>query len=199
MAADRADTVVEVLPADPSKGRDVKVAEQATVDYAGGVLRIQAKAGNQVLGASGSVVVTVQPPAGSSVQARAASAEVRAAGRFGDVAFEGAYGAVEIDEVAGLHLATAAGDVTVGRLNGPAEVSTAKGDIQITEAVRGEVVLTTQAGQITVGAAAGVSASLDAGTSYGRIHNSLTNTQGADTQLAITATTAYGDVTARSL
>jgi pimeloyl-ACP methyl ester carboxylesterase len=39
--------------------------------------------------------------------------------------------------------------------------------------VRGTVVLRTEAGAISVGAAAGVSASLDAGTTYGRIHNAL--------------------------
>ena len=67
------------------------------------------------------------------------------------------------------------GDVEVGRLNGPAEISTARGDIRITEAVRGTVVLRTQSGDITVGAAAGVSATLDAGTSHGRISNALKN------------------------
>jgi hypothetical protein len=51
---------------------------------------------------------------------------------------------------------------------------------------------------VSVDAAAGVSASLDAGTSYGRIHNSLKNTEGA-AALTIHATTAYGDITARSL
>ncbi|MGW2948111.1 hypothetical protein ACWDAF_41655, partial [Streptomyces sp. NPDC001226] len=38
IAADRADTVVEVLPVDASKGRDVKAAEQTTVEFADGVL-----------------------------------------------------------------------------------------------------------------------------------------------------------------
>ena len=40
IAADRADTAVEVLPANASKGRDVTAAEQTTVEYADGVLRI---------------------------------------------------------------------------------------------------------------------------------------------------------------
>ena len=64
--------------------------------------------------------------------------------------------------------------------------------------MRGTVVLRTEAGDISVGAAAGVSASLDAGTTYGRIHNALKNTDGA-ADLDIHATTAYGDITARSL
>jgi DUF4097 and DUF4098 domain-containing protein YvlB len=197
IAADRADTAVEVLPADASKGRDVKVAEQTTVEYGDGVLRIEASAKNQVLGPSGSIEVTVQLPAGSQVEAKAASAELRAVGRFGDVAFEGAHGAIKLDEAASVRLTTVAGDVSVGRLNGPAEISTGKGDIRIAEAVRGTVVLRTQAGDVSVGAAHGVSASLDAGTTYGRIHNALKNEGAAD--LNIHATTAYGDIVARSL
>ncbi len=200
IAADRADTTVEVLPADASKGRDVKMADQTKVEYSDGVLRIQApSAKNQILGPSGSIEVTVQLPADSRVEVKAASAEFRAVGRFGDVVFDGAHGAIKLDEAATVRLAAVAGDVTVGRLNGPAEISTAKGDIRITEAIRGTVVLSTQAGNVSIGAAAGVSASLDAGTSYGRIHNALNNTRGADAELDIHATTAYGDITARSL
>ena len=197
IAADRADTAVEVLPADASKGRDGKVAEQTTVEYGDGVLRIEASAKNQVLGPSGSIEVTVQLPAGSRVEAKAASAELRAVGRFGDVAFEGAHGAIKLDEAASVRLTTVAGDVSVGRLNGPAEISTGKGDIRIAEAVRGTVVLSTQSGDISVGAAAGVSAALDAGTGHGRVSNALKN-DGA-TGLDIRATTSHGDITARSL
>jgi DUF4097 and DUF4098 domain-containing protein YvlB len=198
IAADRADTTVEVLPADVSKSRDVKVAEQTTVEYGDGVLRIKASAKNQLLGSSGSVEVTVQLPAGSRVEAKAASAEFRGVGRLGDVTFEGAEGIVKLDEAASVTLTTHTGDVTVGRLTGPAEISTGKGDIRITEAVQGKVVLRTQAGDVSVGAATGVSASLDAGTAYGRIHNSLKNADGTPA-LTIHATTGHGDIDARSL
>jgi DUF4097 and DUF4098 domain-containing protein YvlB len=198
IAADRADTAVEVRPADASNGRDVKVAEATKVEYSEGVLRIEASAKNQFFGASGSIEVTVQLPAGSRVEAKAASAEFRAVGRFGDVAFEGAYGSTKIDEAASVRVTSVAGDVTVGRVNGPAEISTSKGDIRVVEAVRGKVVLRAEAGDVSVGAAAGVSASLDAGTSYGRIQNALKNTEGSDAQLEIHASTAYGDIVARS-
>ncbi|MEV6026324.1 DUF4097 family beta strand repeat-containing protein [Streptomyces sp. NPDC052036] len=199
IAADRADTAVEVLPADASKGRDVKAAEQIEVSYGDGVLRIEAPAAkSQILGASGSVEVTVQLPADSRIEAKAASAEFRAVGRFGDVAFDGAHGSIKLDEAASVRLTALAGDVSVGRLGGPAEISTAKGDIRIAEALRGTVVLRTQSGDVSVGAAAGVSASLDAGTAHGRIHNALKNTDGA-AALNIHATTAHGDITARSL
>jgi DUF4097 and DUF4098 domain-containing protein YvlB len=199
IAADRADTAVEVRPADPSKSRDVKVAEQTKIEYADGVLRIVASAKNQFLGASGSIEVTVQLPAGSRAEVKAASAEFRGVGRLGEVAFEGAQGEIKLDEASGVRVTTSAGDISIGRLTGPAEISTAKGDIRVAEAVRGKVVLTTQAGEVSVVAAAGVSATLDAGTTHGRIHNSLKNAEGADAQLHIHATTAYGDISARSL
>jgi DUF4097 and DUF4098 domain-containing protein YvlB len=197
MAAHRADTTVEVLPMDASNGRDVTVAEQTKVEYGDGVLRIEAPAKNRYLGSPGSIEVTVQLPAGSRVEAKAASAEVRTVGRLGDVAFEGSQASIKLDEAATARLTTLDGDVSVGRLGGTAEIRTRKGDIQIAQAVRGTVVLRTEAGSISVGAAAGVSASLDAGTSYGRIHNALKNTGAAD--LDIHATTAHGDITARSL
>ncbi|MEU0271798.1 DUF4097 family beta strand repeat-containing protein [Streptomyces sp. NPDC006307] len=200
IAADRTDTTVEVRPANPAKSRDVKAAEQITVEYGDGVLRIEAPAAkSQYFGPSGSVEVTVQLPAGSRVEGKAAGAELRGVGRLGDVSFEGAHGTVKIDEAAGARLTVLAGDVLIGRLGGPAEISTLQGDIRIAEAVRGTVVLTTQMGDVSVDAARGVSASLDAGTGYGRIHNALKNADGGSAGLSIRATTSHGDITARSL
>ena len=200
IAAHRADTTVEVLPADAAKSRDVKAAEQISVAYDDGVLRIEApEAKNRILGHSGSVEVTVQLPAGSRVEATAGAAEFRGVGRLGDVAFTGGYRSVKLDEAASARLTAHDGEISVGRLGGPAEISTQRGDIRIDEAVRGTVTLRTQQGDISVGAAPGVSASLDAGTGHGRIQNALKNTDGAAAGLSIHATTAQGDITARSL
>src|SRR4051812_34372590 len=92
IAADRADTTVEILAADPARRRDVRAAEQTTVSYADGVLRIHtAQPGNQLLGPAGSVAVTVQLPAGSDVATSTASCELRGVGRLGQVTFAGAY------------------------------------------------------------------------------------------------------------
>ncbi|MFD7259947.1 DUF4097 family beta strand repeat-containing protein [Streptomyces sp. NPDC059874] len=200
IAADRADTTVEVLPANASKSSDVKAAKETTVEFGDGVLRIAgAPVKNRILGNSGSVEVTVQLPAGSRVEAKTAAGEFRGVGRLGDVDFEGAAGSVKLDETAEARLSLQAGEISVGRLGGPARISTQQGDIRIAEAMRGTVELRTQQGGITVGAARGVSASLDAGTGYGRIHNSLQNAEGAAAGLSIHATTSYGDITARSI
>jgi len=199
IAADRADTTVEVLPANAAKSRDVKAAEEIEVAYGDdGVLRIEAPAAkNRILGNSGSVEVTVQLPAGSRIEGKSAAAELRGVGRLGDVVFEGAYRQIKIDEAASVHLTAVDGDVEIGRLGGSSEISTARGAIRIGEAVRGTLVLRTESGDISVGAATGVSAALDAGTGHGRVSNSLKNDGSAE--LDIRATTNHGDITARSL
>ncbi|GAB7036299.1 MULTISPECIES: DUF4097 family beta strand repeat-containing protein [Catenuloplanes] len=200
VAADRADTTVEILPADAGKARDVKAAQRVEVAYADGVLRIAAEEpANRILGASGSVEVTIQLPAGSRVEATAADAEFRSVGRLGDVTVESANGSIALDETASARLTLQAGDVQVGRLGGPARISTRKGDLHVVEAVAGAVTLRTEDGNISIGAARGASATLDAGTTLGRVHNALNNTDGAAAGLTIHATTTRGDITARSL
>ncbi|MET9364444.1 DUF4097 family beta strand repeat-containing protein [Streptomyces sp. NPDC006632] len=198
-AAAQADVTVEVKPADAAKGRDVQAAAQTTVVFADGVLRIETPVKNQYFGASGALDVSVRLPAGSGVVATAGAAEFRTTGPLGDVTFDGAHGAAHIEEAATLRLNVHAGDVRVGRLVGDGDITVAAGDIHITEAARGALTLDTAYGAITVGAAQGASATLDAGTSYGRVSNALRNTEGAAAALNIRATTACGDITARSL
>ncbi|TCC39280.1 DUF4097 family beta strand repeat-containing protein [Kribbella sindirgiensis] len=198
-AGDGADTIVEVLPANAAKSRDVKAAEATTVEYADGVLRITVVAKNQYFGPSGAVAVTVQLPAGSQAEVKAASAEIRAAGRLGDVTVDSAQGAIDLEDVASARITSSASDVSVGRLNGTAEIRTSKGDIRIAEAVRGDFVLRTDVGDVEIGAAAGSSATLNAGTATGRIDNALKNTEGAAAELTIHATTSVGDIVARGL
>jgi hypothetical protein len=177
----------------------VKTAEETAVAYRDGVLRVETPVRNQFFGPSGALEVTVQLPAGSRVEAKTAGGELRGVGRLGDVTFEGAQGAVKLDETADARLSLQAGDILVGRLGGSAEIVTRKGDLTVTEAVRGTVTLRTEQGSITVGAARGTSAALDAGTTHGRISNSLNNTAGPAADLTIHASTSYGDITARSL
>ncbi|MFD3971430.1 DUF4097 family beta strand repeat-containing protein [Streptomyces cyaneofuscatus] len=198
IAADRTDATVEVLPFDASRSRDVKAAERVEVTFGEGVLRITAKAPEKrLIGHSGSVEVTVQLPAGSHVEAHAEATELRGVGRLGAVAFDGAYRRIKIDEADGVRLTAVEGDVEIGRLSGPAEITTTRGDIRIAEAVRGTVALRTRSGDISIAAAAGVPAALDAGTGAGRVSNALRNDGTAE--LDIRATTSHGDITARSL
>ncbi|MEU6158159.1 DUF4097 family beta strand repeat-containing protein [Streptomyces sp. NPDC047130] len=200
IAADRADSTVRVLPADAGRSRDVKAAEQVEVTFEGGTLRVVApEPENRGLGHSGAVKVTVELPAGSRVDAKAAVGEVRGVGRLGDVVVEAAQGTVKLDESADTRVTVSAGNVIVGRLTGPADISTHQGTIRVFEAHRGTVTLRTGMGSIEIVAAPGVSATLDAGTDAGRVENALRNADGAAAALNIHATTGYGDISARGL
>jgi hypothetical protein len=197
-AADRADTTVEIRPADPGKSRDVKLAERVTASYTDGVLRVTAPPASRVLGSTGAVEVTVQLPAGSAVQATTASAWFTTTGPIGEVTFDSAQATVSVEQAATARITVVDGDITAGHLGGDAELRTVRGSIEVTEATQGTLTLRTEAGAITVGAAAGTSATLDAGTTVGRVLNSLKNAGGTQ-ELAIHATTTVGDITAGSL
>ncbi|BBH70426.1 hypothetical protein ACTI_71110 [Actinoplanes sp. OR16] len=196
IAADRADTTVDIRPATPGRRRDVQTAEQTTVTYADGVLTITTpKQPRQLLG-PGAIEVTVQLPAGSRVDGRSAASELRGVGRLGELTFDGAHHHIKIDEAARVTLTAVDGDVVLGRLTGPADITTTRGDIRISDAVRGALTLTTQQGDIDVTTTPGASATLSAGTSYGRVSNALKNNGTPD--LTIEATTTHGDITAQA-
>lgn len=197
-ATDRDDSTVEIRPANPAKGRDVKLAAQTTARYSGGILEITAPAANRILGSYGAVEVTVELPAGSRVQAKAASGQFTTTGPLGDVTFDSSQATINVGQAATARLTTVDGDITAGRLDGDTEIRTVTGDIQVSEASRGTLELSTQTGTITAGASADASATLDAATTLGRIRNTLRNTGGTPA-LTIHATTTLGDITARSL
>lgn len=198
IATDRTDTVVQVLPADASKKRDIKTAGRTGADYRDGVLSITTPDANRALGNSGSLQVTIELPAGSHIQGKAGAATLHTAGRLGDVTFEGAHRTVQLDEAASTRLEVHTGEVSITRLSGPAHIHNHKGDITIAEAVTGALELHTDAGNLSVTAAQGTSASLDAGTAHGRIINTLRNADGPAAALSIKATTSHGDITAGS-
>jgi len=102
-AGERADTVVEVLPADPPKNRDVKAAEPAVVTYEDKTLRIRThEPHDKLFGASGALAVTVELAAGSRVEAKTAGCEVRGVGRLGGPSeITTARGAIRIAEATG--------------------------------------------------------------------------------------------------
>lgn len=199
VAGERADTVVEVLPSEAAKRRDAKAAAQTKVEFSGGVLRIVTADPKKILGSSGSLDVTIALPSGSRVEGKAGGAALSSTGRLGEVAFDGGYRAVELDEVAGARIKMHMGDVSIAKLTGPAQLRNGKGDITVAEAVAGAVDLRTDMGNLAIAAAPGVSATLDASSGYGRISNSMRNAEGDGAGLTIKATTLHGDITATSL
>lgn len=179
VAGDRADTVVDVEPSDPSRPSDVKAAEQTLTDCVSGRLQVrtpkQRTAG--LFGKPGSVDVTIQAPAGSLLQGSAAAASFRTSGDLGACRVRTSAGDISLEHAGAVELRTGIGAVSVDSADGPADVRTGTGDIRLgsvtgpvnvrnsnggtsIEQAGGEVRVKAANGDIVVGrAAAGVFAS----------------------------------------
>ena len=150
-ASDTEQTVVDVRPIDEGRSADEQAAADAEVEYAGGHLEVKVarRRLGSIIGRPPSVEVTVELPAGSRLDATAWG-EVRSEGRLGDATVNTAAGAVRLDRTGRLKLRTAAGDVSVARAGGHADVTTASGKIRI-GAVDGTAAVKTSNGDITLG------------------------------------------------
>jgi DUF4097 and DUF4098 domain-containing protein YvlB len=187
-ASDRTDTVVEVQPTDPSDELDVAAAAETRIDYAKGILVIKGPKARGLRRRVGSVDVTIELPARSSVQASAAMADFHSEGRLGECRFKTAAGHIRLDQTGPLHLATAAGDVTVDDVSGKAEISTGSGGVRIRE-IDGTAVIKNSNGDSWIG---DVSGDVRVSSANGNI--------AVDKALgAVDAKTANGDVRLREV
>jgi len=154
-AGDRSDTVVEVRPTDRNRKADVELAEQTRVDLDGDRLVVRAPRGWRYYrpwGGSESIDVEIAMPAGSHVRADAAVAALHATGRLGDCRFKTGVGEIQLDHAAAVHLDTGAGDVSVDRVDGRAEVSTGSGAVRV-GALEGGGTIKNSNGAVRIGAA----------------------------------------------
>lgn len=125
-AADRADTVVEVRPADPGWDLDVKAAREAEVDFADGKLTVkhrQMRLAALFQSRYGRVHVHVLVPAGSEVQGSTSSGSLTVEGPAGFCRLKTPSGDVRVETATGVRTRTVAGDVTIGHVTGDADVS----------------------------------------------------------------------------
>ncbi|MER7015158.1 DUF4097 family beta strand repeat-containing protein [Saccharopolyspora sp. NPDC000359] len=183
VAADRADTVVEVRPTDSSQSADVQAAEQVRVTCSNGHLLVSGPKGRLPFTKVGSVDVLVELPAGSRLRFDAAAASLRCEGELGECRLKTAAGHLHLDRTGELNLSTAAGDVSVERVAGRAEVGTHSGSLRLAEVagsaviknsngaswiglVGGDLRISAANGDISVGSA---QASVDARTANGTI------------------------------
>lgn len=132
-ANDRADTIVEVRPSDPTKRSDVAAAEQTRVDYANGHLLVKGPSGWRQWRArrSESIDVEIVVPAGSRVRAEAGVAAFRCIGRIGECRCKIGVGDVHLDRAGPADLKTGAGNVSVERAVGKTAVVTGSGAVRI--------------------------------------------------------------------
>lgn len=184
-ATDRDDTVVEVRPRDPSRASDVRIAEQARVDYRNGKLTVSAGRKILSIGRGGAVEVDIALPSHSRLEASSVSAEVQADGVLGECRLSTVSGNVRLDAVDGnikadsvsgdvsaqsvtgnASLSTASGDATIDHLDGDLKFQAASGGITVGQ-LRGNVTAQTASGSAAVAAA--VSGGVSAKTSSGEV------------------------------
>jgi hypothetical protein len=132
-AGDRNDTVVDVEPSDPSNDQDRQAAEQTRVEHAHGRLLVKAPKLRHWLpgNTGGSISVTIELPAGSSVQATGGLADFDCDGPLGDCRIKTGLGRIEVDRAQTLTVKSATGDVSVDRVAGHADIKAGSGDISV--------------------------------------------------------------------
>ena len=156
-ASERATAVVEVRPTDPGRKGDLAAAERTRVEFAGGQLRIKAPKGWRQYGLRGggeSVDIEIALPAGSRLEAESAVASLRCTGPLDECRYTTGVGDVSVEEAGAVELRTTAGDITVERARGSAEVSTGSGTVRL-GSVDGAATVKNANGDIWVGRAAG--------------------------------------------
>jgi hypothetical protein len=156
IAAERDSTVVEVQPSDPANEEDVKAAGLTRIELAHDKLLVKAPKPRGWLGRDrgGSVDVTIEVPAGSSLQGSLGWGDLRSDGPLGDCRIKSGLGLVLLDEVAALRVRSGAGDVAVDRAAGHAEVTAGSGDVRLRELGAGAVIKNSN-GSTAVGVVAG--------------------------------------------
>ncbi|HEX5619704.1 MAG TPA: DUF4097 family beta strand repeat-containing protein [Solirubrobacteraceae bacterium] len=134
-AGDAGTTTVTVEPTDASNGEDRKAAEQTRVEYTNGHLLVRTPKLRSWLPGTrgGSVDVTVELPAGSTVQAGAALADFTLAGPLAELRLKTGLGHVQIARVGTLDVKTGIGDISVDRVTGHAGINSGSGEIRVRE------------------------------------------------------------------
>jgi hypothetical protein len=154
VASDRTDTVVAVHPSDPSSASDVRDAEQTRVECSDGRLLVKAPRRRAVFGSGSSIDVTIELPAGSHVDGDASASRLSCEGRVGECRFKTAAGNIRLAETGALRLSTSAGDISVDRAVGHADVTTGSGTVSI-RAIEGTAAIRTANGDIRIGEVSG--------------------------------------------
>ena len=145
-ASERTDTVVLVEPVNKASKSDVRVAEGTKVDFSGRLAVKTTVPGSK----NGSVAISIDLPAGSSLAASVANSSLHADGSLGECELHMASGQVQLDSIAALQANIAAGEVAVGHIAGRASIEGGTATVRIGE-VEGTVRLVSSAGELWIG------------------------------------------------
>jgi len=184
VAGDRTDTVVTVSATNPAKAVDRRGAEETRVDFDGHRLTVTGPRPRlSWIGPTESVDVLVEVPTGSRLTAEIAVGAVRTRGRLGATRIKCSMGTADVDSTADLWLRAGHGSVTVGSVEGGAEITADHGQIRA-DTITGDAILKASHGSIQIGDSCG---DLDAKLSYGDLEI-------VRALASVTAKTAYGSI-----
>ncbi len=186
VAAGSDESVVDVVPTDPSSEKDRRAAEQTRVTCTGDRLDVAGPKHSAMIGPtrrSGSIQVTVRVPVGSALEARTSLGVVTADGPFAEVGAKTSAGDVVVQEAGSVDLRSGLGAVTAGRVTGDARCSTSSGTIRI-DSVGGNALVKNSNGDTWIG---------DAGTST-RVKSANGTITVERARGDLMATTANGDL-----
>lgn len=152
-ASDRDDCTVSIRPRDEGKQADVRAAETTLVEFNNGDLIIRAiKNWRRFTGPNkndGSIVVEVNLPTGSSLNATTAMGYVNCEGELADTGVKTGMGDIRLDRVGTLTAKTSLGDVIVDDVAADAKVSTSSGTLRL-GAIKGSATIKNSNGTIAV-------------------------------------------------
>ncbi|QMU70121.1 DUF4097 family beta strand repeat-containing protein [Streptacidiphilus sp. P02-A3a] len=190
VAADRADTTVEVRPRDPKRAGDVKAAENTRVEYDDETRTLSVitkKPRSRFVNFSNkrpdSIDVVIQLPTDSDVRAEAGLGDFESEGVLGAVALKTDLGAVRLAETGPLNLRSGVGAISVETVNGTAQIHGGSCDIRIV-AIDGTADVSTGNGKLWVGLVTGP-ATVKASNGSVAVDRALSD---------VTATSANGEV-----
>jgi DUF4097 and DUF4098 domain-containing protein YvlB len=154
-AADQAAVQVDVVPLDGSDAA-VEAARDTRVALEGDTLVVHTPdSSTWRWRRAPKLGITIRVPTGSSLAAKTASADVRAAGRYATVQVSAASGDAWLEEATGdARLQAASGDLSVGRVGGALHVGSASGDVEVGD-VTGDVTASSASGDITINSVGG--------------------------------------------
>lgn len=184
IAAERTDSVVLVRPADADKKADVRAAEQTVVEFEAGTLSVITPKNwrsHTPFGGNPRIEVTIEVPVGSELTATSGVGRVLGAGELGHC-----------------DLTVSLGDIIVERPQGSVTAKTAKGDIRIGAATRGDIRLETSVGELEIGINPTSVARLDTAATVGAVRNTIAPVvaEPVDT-VHVFARTTQGDIVIR--
>jgi DUF4097 and DUF4098 domain-containing protein YvlB len=155
-AGDGDETTVDVRASDPSSDDARKIAEQTKIDLVNNHLIVKAPKLSywRHRDTRGSLDVTIELPAGSSLQGTGQMTDFRVDGRLADCRIKTGMGRIQIDRANAPRLRTGVGDIGVEHAIGHAEITTGAGDVRVAQ-LDGTAAIKNSNGDTWVGAAAG--------------------------------------------